>query len=104
MRSVSNQCLLMQIQPTILRFAKMLASVLQLEVEIVDADMVRVAGTGPYGKFFGRQLEGDSRLRGGNAQLNAHLELLLRLLGLLKLLHRLLRLLKLVERAVPHRG
>ncbi len=47
MRSVSNQCLLMQIQPTILRFAKMLASVLQLEVEIVDADMVRVAGTGP---------------------------------------------------------
>ncbi|MGL5201820.1 MAG: AAA family ATPase, partial [Aeromonas veronii] len=62
MRSVSNQCLLMQIQPTILRFAKMLASVLQLEVEIVDADMVRVAGTGPYGKFFGRQLEGDSRL------------------------------------------
>ncbi|MGL5974285.1 MAG: AAA family ATPase, partial [Aeromonas sobria] len=62
MSSVSNQCLLMQIQPTILRFAKMLASVLQLEVEIVDADMVRVAGTGPYGKFFGRQLEGDSRL------------------------------------------
>lgn len=52
----------MQIQPTILRFAKMLASVLQLEVEIVDANMVRVAGTGPYGKFFGRQLEGDSRL------------------------------------------
>lgn len=62
MMSVSNQCLLMQIQPTILRFAKMLASVLQLEVEIVDANMVRVAGTGPYGKFFGRQLEGDSRL------------------------------------------
>lgn len=58
MMSVSNQCLLMQIQPTILRFAKMLASVLQLEVEIVDANMVRVAGTGPYGKFFGRQLEG----------------------------------------------
>ena len=26
MSSVSNQCLLMQIQPTILRFAKMLAS------------------------------------------------------------------------------
>lgn len=62
MMPVSNECLLMQIQPTILRFAKMLASVLQLEVEIVDANMVRVAGTGPYGQFFGRQLEGDSRL------------------------------------------
>ncbi|WP_439835796.1 sigma 54-interacting transcriptional regulator [Aeromonas enteropelogenes] len=62
MRVVNTPCLLMQIQPTILRFAKMLASVLQLEVEIVDDNLVRVAGTGPYGKFFGRQLEGDSRL------------------------------------------
>ena len=53
---------LMQIQPTILRFAKMLGSVLQLEVEIVDASLVRVAGTGPYGCGFGRELEGDSRL------------------------------------------
>jgi transcriptional regulator with PAS, ATPase and Fis domain len=52
----------MQIQPTILRFAKMLASVLQLEVEIVDANLVRVAGTGPFGAGFGRKLEGDSRL------------------------------------------
>ncbi|WP_368165451.1 sigma 54-interacting transcriptional regulator [Aeromonas sp. R6-2] len=53
---------LMQIQPTILRFAKMLGSVLQLEVEIVDASLVRVAGTGPYGCGFGRELAGDSRL------------------------------------------
>lgn len=53
---------LMQIQPTILRFTKMLSSVLQLEVEIIDANMTRVSGTGPYGKFFGRTLNGNSRL------------------------------------------
>ncbi|HBB3548049.1 TPA: sigma-54-dependent transcriptional regulator [Escherichia coli] len=52
----------MQIQPTIQRFARMLASVLQLEVEIVDENLCRVAGTGAYGKFLGRQLSGNSRL------------------------------------------
>ncbi|MFK5717551.1 sigma 54-interacting transcriptional regulator [Escherichia coli] len=51
-----------QIQPTIQRFARMLASVLQLEVEIVDENLCRVAGTGAYGKFLGRQLSGNSRL------------------------------------------
>ncbi len=40
----------------------MLASVLQLEVEIVDENLCRVAGTGAYGKFLGRQLSGNSRL------------------------------------------
>ncbi len=62
MMSASNQLLLMQIQPTILRFTKMLANVLQLEVEIVDANLIRLAGTGPFGSGFGRKLEGDSRL------------------------------------------
>ncbi|HHU7407372.1 sigma-54 interaction domain-containing protein, partial [Escherichia coli] len=56
------QSVLMQIQPTIQRFARMLASVLQLEVEIVDENLCRVAGTGAYGKFLGRQLSGNSRL------------------------------------------
>ena len=55
---------LQQIQPTILRFTKMLASVLQLEVEIVDADMIRISGTGPYDKFVGRKLSSNSRLLG----------------------------------------
>ena len=55
MELATTQSVLMQIQPTIQRFARMLASVLQLEVEIV-------AGTGAYGKFLGRQLSGNSRL------------------------------------------
>ncbi|VXC70159.1 sigma 54-interacting transcriptional regulator [Serratia oryzae] len=59
---VNTQSALMQIQPTILRFTKMLSSVLLLEVEIVDANLVRVAGTGPYGKNFGRKLGSNSGL------------------------------------------
>lgn len=62
MELATTQSVLMQIQPTIQRFARMLASVLQLEVEIVDENLFRVAGTGAYGKFLGRQLSGNSRL------------------------------------------
>lgn len=62
MELATTQPVLMQIQPTIQRFARMLASVLQLEVEIVDENLCRVAGTGAYGKFLGRQLSGNSRL------------------------------------------
>ncbi|MDI0762325.1 sigma-54-dependent Fis family transcriptional regulator [Escherichia coli] len=62
MELATTQSVLMQIQPTIQRFARMLASVLQLEVKIVDENLCRVAGTGAYGKFLGRQLSGNSRL------------------------------------------
>ncbi len=62
MELATTQSVLMQIQPTIQRFARMLASVLQLEVEIVDENLCHVAGTGAYGKFLGRQLSGNSRL------------------------------------------
>ena len=62
MELATTQSVLMQIQPTIQRFARMRASVLQLEVEIVDENLCRVAGTGAYGKFLGRQLSGNSRL------------------------------------------
>ncbi|EHW2764166.1 sigma-54-dependent transcriptional regulator [Escherichia coli] len=62
MELATTQSVLMQIQPTIQRFARMLASVLQLEVEIVDENLCRAAGTGAYGKFLGRQLSGNSRL------------------------------------------
>lgn len=48
MELATTQSVLMQIQPTIQRFARMLASVLQLEVEIVDENLCRVAGTGAY--------------------------------------------------------
>ncbi|WP_064605081.1 sigma 54-interacting transcriptional regulator [Photobacterium sp. J15] len=53
---------LMQLQPTILRFTKMLSAVLQLDAEVVDADLVRIAGTGPYSKFFGKKLNTSSRI------------------------------------------
>ena len=56
MELATTQSVLMQIQPTIQRFARMLASVLQLEVEIVDENLCRVDGTGAYGRFLGRQL------------------------------------------------
>ncbi|EOZ2580261.1 sigma 54-interacting transcriptional regulator [Escherichia coli] len=62
MELATTQSVLMQIQPTIQRFARMLASVLQLEVEIVDENLCRVAGTGAFGKFLGRQLSCNSRL------------------------------------------
>ena len=62
MELATTQSVLMQIQPTIQRFARMLASVLQLEVEIVDENLCRVAGTGAYWKFLCRQLSGNSRM------------------------------------------
>lgn len=39
---------LMHIQPTIRHFTQMLSQVLQLEVEIVDQQLLRIAGSGPY--------------------------------------------------------
>lgn len=53
---------LMQNQITIQKFARMLSSVLQLEVEIVDNALCRVAGTGLFGKQLGRKLNTNSRL------------------------------------------
>ena len=53
---------LMQLQPTILRFTKMLSAVLKIDAEVVDADLVRIAGTGPYSKFFGKKLNTSSRI------------------------------------------
>lgn len=54
--------ILMRIQPTIQKFARMLSSVLQLEVEIVDNALYRVAGTGAFNKHIGCKLNENSRL------------------------------------------
>lgn len=54
--------ILMQVQPSIQKFARMLSSVLQLEVEIVDSTLHRVAGTGVFSKQFGHKLGSNSRL------------------------------------------
>ncbi|MDX1302128.1 sigma 54-interacting transcriptional regulator [Photobacterium sp.] len=62
MLNTLHQSELMQLQPTILRFTQMLSAVLQLDAEVVDADLVRIAGTGPYSKFFGKKLNTTSRI------------------------------------------
>lgn len=54
--------ILMQIQPKIQEFARMLSSVLQLEVEIIDNSLYRVAGTGIFSKRIGQQLSTSSKL------------------------------------------
>ena len=53
---------LMAIQPTIIRFTKMLAAVLKLDAEVVDSNLVRIAGTGPYNQHLGEKLNTSSRL------------------------------------------
>jgi len=59
---VNPTSILMKIQPTISKFTKMLASVLHLEVEIVDAGLKRVAGTGPYNHNLGELLTSKAHL------------------------------------------
>lgn len=53
---------LMAIQPTILNFSSLLANVLEMEVEVVDRHLIRIAGTGPYGHRFGYSPESNTRL------------------------------------------
>jgi transcriptional regulator with PAS, ATPase and Fis domain len=53
---VNQPSVLQAIQPTIVRFTKMLAGLLRLEVEIVDANRIRVAGTGAYASATGQRL------------------------------------------------
>lgn len=53
---------LMQLQPTIQKFTKMLSSVLQLDAEVVDANLIRIAGTGPYSRCLGERPHSGSRI------------------------------------------
>ncbi|UJF18579.1 sigma 54-interacting transcriptional regulator [Vibrio sp. SS-MA-C1-2] len=53
---------LMKLQPTIIKFSKMLSAILKIDVEVVDANLVRIAGTGPYDHAFGQPLSTSSRL------------------------------------------
>jgi transcriptional regulator with PAS, ATPase and Fis domain len=57
-----NYSELMQLQPTIQRFTQMLSAVLQLDAEVVDADLIRIAGTGPYNNSFGKKVTTGSRI------------------------------------------
>ncbi|MFK0570441.1 sigma 54-interacting transcriptional regulator [Endozoicomonas sp.] len=47
---------LMSIQSTVLRFVQVLSRMLNLDVEVVDDNLVRIAGTGPYSSNLGRPL------------------------------------------------
>lgn len=62
MQRSRSKSVLMKIQPIILKFTKMLSSVLHLEVEIVDASLIRVAGTGPYEHSLGECLTSNTHL------------------------------------------
>lgn len=53
---------LMQLQTTIQKFTKMLSSVLQLDAEVVDANLLRVAGTGPYSRCLGEPQNSGARI------------------------------------------
>lgn len=53
---------LMAIQPTILNFSSLLANVLEMEVEVVDRHLIRIAGTGPYSYRFGHSPESNNHL------------------------------------------
>ena len=53
---------LMKLQPTIMHFVKLLSAVFQIDAEVVDENLVRVAGTGPYSKCLGKKLSSSARL------------------------------------------
>lgn len=47
---------LMKLQPTISHFVRLLTAVFQIDAEVVDDQMIRVAATGPYNKCVGSKL------------------------------------------------
>lgn len=49
--------ILMEIQPSIKRYADILSKVLKVDVEIADSNLVRVAGTGMYRNLTNRSME-----------------------------------------------
>lgn len=49
--------ILMEIQPSIKRYADILSKVLKVDVEIADSNLVRVAGTGMYRNLINRSME-----------------------------------------------
>ena len=47
---------LMSIQSTIARFVQILSRMINLDVEVIDTELVRIAGSGPYANNLGRPL------------------------------------------------
>lgn len=49
--------LLMDVQPSIIRYASIISKVLKVEVEIVDSNLIRVAGTGVFKNLINKSME-----------------------------------------------
>lgn len=48
---------LMDVQPSIIRYANIISKVLKVEVEIVDSNLIRIAGTGIYKNIINKSME-----------------------------------------------
>lgn len=53
---------LMDIQPSIMKYAGVISKVLKVEVEIADSNLVRVAGTGKYKNSINRSMENEGNV------------------------------------------
>ncbi|SKA97759.1 Transcriptional regulator containing PAS, AAA-type ATPase, and DNA-binding Fis domains [Caloramator quimbayensis] len=49
--------ILMDVQPSIIKYANIISKVLKVDVEIADSNLIRVAGTGSYSKLVNMSLE-----------------------------------------------
>lgn len=60
MKSRSEFSLLKQIQTYVIKYANVISDVLNIDIEIVDNNLLRIAGTGIYSSEINRQCEGMS--------------------------------------------
>lgn len=58
MKSMSEFSLLKQIQTYVIKYANVISDVLNIDIEIVDNNLLRIAGTGIYSSEINRQCEG----------------------------------------------
>jgi sigma-54 dependent transcriptional regulator, acetoin dehydrogenase operon transcriptional activator AcoR len=53
------QSILKEIQDTVVKYAEIIAKVTKVDVEIVDVDLVRIAGTGIYREALNQSIAGE---------------------------------------------
>lgn len=53
------QSILKGIQDTVIKYAEIIAKVTKVDVEIVDAKLVRIAGTGVYREALNKSMAGE---------------------------------------------
>lgn len=54
-----NKSILQEIQDAVIQYAKIIAHVIRVDVEIVDAGLVRIAGTGIYSRSINEDMSGE---------------------------------------------